>query len=261
VTVEVTSGKNATIAIITGASSGIGRQFAIDLDRDSRLDEIWLCARREDRLRELAESLSKPARILAGDITDKKWREQLLDEIKAERAQIHTLINSAGFGKFEAFCDLDCNERMVEVNCQALTAVTSLCLPYMKAGGRIINMASVAGFMPQYKGAVYAASKAYVISFSRALYQELKDRDITVTAVCPNPMKTEFFEVSGIEIDANPIKKIGIEDVEKVAAKALKRSDKGKDMSVCSLTAKTLRVISRILPHRLVLWFERKSGF
>jgi hypothetical protein len=261
VTVAVSSGKNARIAIISGASSGIGRQFAIDLDGDVRLDEIWLCARREERLQELAASLRKPARVLAGDITDKKWRDRLLLEIKDSECQIHTLINSAGFGKFEAFCDLDCNERMVEVNCQALTALTSLCLPYMQNGGRIINMASVAGFMPQYKAAVYAASKAYVISFSRALHQELKERDITVTAVCPNPMKTEFFEANGIEIDANPIKKIGIEDVEKVAAKALKRSDKGKDMSVCNLPAKILRVISRILPHRLVLWFERKSGF
>ncbi|NLV99509.1 MAG: SDR family NAD(P)-dependent oxidoreductase [Clostridiaceae bacterium] len=260
-TSEISSGRNATIAIISGASSGIGRQFAINLDADTRLDEIWLCARREERLNELAESLTKPTRVLAGDITDKNWRDQLLFKIKDSGSQIHTLINSAGFGKFDAFCDLDCNEDMVEVNCLALTALTSICLPYMKRGGRIINLASVAGFMPQYKAAVYAASKAYVISFSRALHQELKERDITVTAVCPNPMKTEFFEVNGIEFDANPIKKMGFEDVEKVAAKALKRSDKGKDMSVCNLPAKSLRLLSRILPHRLVLWFERKSGF
>lgn len=260
-TANLSAKKGATIAIITGASSGIGRQFAINLDEDERLDEIWLCARREERLNELAEILSKPTRVLAGDVTDKVWREQLQKEIRDSGAQIHTLINSAGFGKFESFCDLSCNERMVEVNCQALTAVTSLCLPYIKRGGRIINMASVAGFMPQYRAAVYAASKAYVISLSRALHQELKDRDITVTAVCPNPMETEFFEVSGIELDSNPIKKIGIEDVERVASKALKRSDKGKDMSVCSVPAKLLRVISRILPHRLVLWFERISGF
>ena len=99
------------------------------------------------------------------------------------------------------------------------------------------------------------------MSWSRALHQELKDRNITVTAVCPNPMRTEFLEVSGTDIEDNPIKKIGIEDVERVAARALKRSDRGKDMSVCSLPARFLRLISRIVPHRLILWFERKSGF
>jgi short-subunit dehydrogenase len=255
------SDKRPTIAIITGASSGIGRQFALDLDSDTRLDEIWLCARREERLQDLSAKLDKKTRIIPGDISESAWRKKLLAEISESGAQIHTLINSAGFGKFEAFCDLDCNERMVEVNCQALTAVTSLCLPYIVNGGRIINMASVAGFMPQYKAAVYAASKAYVISFSRALHQELKDRNITVTAVCPNPMRTEFLEVSGTDIEDNPIKKIGIEDVERVAARALKRSDRGKDMSVCSLPARFLRLISRIVPHRLILWFERKSGF
>ncbi|MDD4540838.1 MAG: SDR family NAD(P)-dependent oxidoreductase [Eubacteriales bacterium] len=258
---NLSSSAKPRIAVITGASSGIGWQFALMLDSDERLDEIWLCARREERLRELTGLLAKPARVLAGDITDEKWRKLLQDEIIASGVQIHTLINSAGFGKFEAFCDLDCNERMVEVNCQALTSITSLCLPYMENGGRIINMASVAGFMPQYNAAVYAASKAYVISFSRALHQELKDRKITVTAVCPNPMETEFFEANGMVIGSNPIKRIGIEDVKRVVAKALKRSDQGKDMSVCSLPAKLLRVISRIVPHRLVLWFERKSGF
>ena len=153
-TSEISSGRNATIAIISGASSGIGRQFAINLDADTRLDEIWLCARREERLNELAESLTKPTRVLAGDITDKNRRDQLLFKIKDSGSQIHTLINSAGFGKFDAFCDLDCNEDMVEVNCLALTALTSICLPYIKRGGRIINLASVAGFMPQYKAAV-----------------------------------------------------------------------------------------------------------
>ena len=74
-------------------------------------------------------------------------------------------------------------------------------------------------------------------------------------------MRTEFLEVSGTDIEDNPIKKIGIEDVERVAARALKRSDRGKDMSVCSLPARFLRLISRIVPHRLILWFERKSGF
>ena len=90
-TVAVSSGKNARIAIISGASSGIGRQFAIDLDGDVRLDEIWLCARREERLQELAASLRKPARVLAGDITDKKWRDRLLLEIKDSECQIHKI--------------------------------------------------------------------------------------------------------------------------------------------------------------------------
>ncbi len=260
-TINVSDQTSPTIAVITGASSGIGRQFALYLDEDERLDEIWLCARREERLQELAGALSKSSRILAGDVTDEKWRDYLKNELVDSDAQIHTLINSAGFGKFDAFCDIDCNERMVEVNCQALTAICHLCLPHIKKGGRILNLASVAGFMPQYNAAVYAASKAYVISFSRALHQELKDRAITVTAVCPNPMETEFFEASGIELSNNPIKKIGVEKVEQVASKALKRSEKGKDLSVCSVSAKSLRLLSRVLPHRLVLWFERISGF
>ncbi len=251
-----------SIAIITGASSGLGREFVWLLDQSQEIDEIWLAARRENRLREIAEQLTHKTVIVAGDVTDPDWLSRLEQKLADENLQIDTLINSAGIGKIGTFSDigLDTNALMVEVNVLALTKICSVCLPYLKKGGRILNVASVAAFLPQANFAVYAATKAYVLSLSRALNKELHKFGATVTAVCPNPMETEFFNFSGRKEKAQAIKNLGLEEPEKVARVALRKSAKGKDISVSSFISRLVRFSSRIFPHPFILWLEEKIG-
>ncbi len=251
---------STSIAIITGASSGVGREFAHQLDSDPEIDEFWLCARREERLQELARELTTPSRILAGSVTDDAWLRSLRAALAKEEVRVKVLVNSAGFGMNKRFMDIpeDVNADMVEVNCEALTRLCQIAIPAMGEGSRILNIASVASFLPQPNFAAYAATKAYVTHFSRALHAELKGKKITVCSVCPNPMETEFFEVAGNRM--SPLKKIGMEPVEGVVRKALRRSARGKDLSVYSPVAQGVRLISRILPHRFILFMERVLG-
>lgn len=251
-----------TIDIITGASSGIGREFAKELDPLYECDEIWLIARRRERLEALAGTLTTPARIFAGDLTDPAFLETIRSALKNESVQIATLVNSAGFGKIgsvEALGEEE-NAAMIELNVLALSRMTSLCLPYMQRGGRIFQLASVAAFLPQPTFTVYAATKSFVLSYSRALHRELKPQHITVTAVCPNPVETEFFDHVGSGKATAAIKKIGVEQAQTVVQTAIRRAEKGKDISLSSGMAKCIHVVSKLLPHRFVLWVEKRMG-
>jgi len=250
------------VAVITGASSGLGRELALQLAADPRIDEFWLCARRSERLEELAARLAKPCRILAGDVSDPVWIENLKARLAVDKVRIHILVNSAGYGKLGSVEALgeELNGNMVDVNCAALVRISSVCLPYMQDGGRILNIASVAAFLPQMDFAVYAATKAFVLNYSRALHRELKARRITVTTVCPNPMATEFFDVAGESPKVAAFKKLGVEPVEGVAAKALRRSDQGKELSIYGAPAHAIRILAKILPHNFILWAEGRLG-
>lgn len=254
--------KPIKIALITGASSGLGYEFAKQLDSDHRIDEIWLCARREQRLIALSNELNHKTRVLDGDVTDYDWQTKLSLLLNSKNIRIHTLINSAGIGKKGSVEEigLENNSYMVELNCKALTRICSICLPFMMENSRILNVSSTASFLPQPQFAVYAATKAYILSYSRALNKELKNEKITVTTVCPNPMDTEFFCHTGKPQQISRLKKIGIEDVKKVAIKALKKSDKNSDISLQSCISHFIRLISRILPHPFILWIEEKIG-
>ena len=187
------------IVIITGASSGIGREFALQLDTlFSNMDEIWLVARRKERMEELSRRLTTKCRIISMDITDPVYMEQFAEILQIAKPQIRMLVNCAGFGLMGAVETLSLQEQksMIELNAVALTEMTYRCLPYMRKNSRIIQLASSAAFLPQENFAVYAATKAYVLSFSQALNQELKKRHIYVTSVCPGPVDTEFFDIA-----------------------------------------------------------------
>ena len=190
------------IVIITGASSGIGREFAMQMDAYfESIDEFWLVARNRGKLMPLAKSLKHNARIFAMDITDREKLSDLEDAVFRHKATVRMLINCAGYGIMGEFCEQDRSLElgMIRLNCEALTELTHRMVPFMREGSRIIQMASSAAFLPQPDFAVYAATKSYVLSFSRALGEELKRDGIYVTAVCPGPVDTEFNSVANVE--------------------------------------------------------------
>ena len=163
------------IIIITGASSGLGVEFALQLDNIfQKIDEIWLIARRKKEMLEVAQYLEHTTRILDMDVTDEKQMERLEKLLADEKPVIRMLVNCAGYGIMGAFSTSNIGEElgMIDVNCKALTRMTYLCIPYMQKNSRIIQLASSAAFLPQPNFAVYAATKSYVHSFSRALNQE-----------------------------------------------------------------------------------------
>lgn len=250
------------IAVVTGASSGMGREFVRQIGYFYRnLDEIWVIARRRGRLEALEKESRVPIRIFDGDLLKKQIYKQYHSELKACRPDVRMLINAAGFGRSGTFNDIASEDKklqtdMVDLNCRALTRMIQITLPYMNKGGRIINLASAAAFCPQNGFAVYAATKAYVLSLSRALSSELRFRGISVTAVCPGPVDTEFFRVSG-ELTA-PLKKLTMAKAPAVVRKALKDSRKRREVSVYGAAMKTARIGAKLLPHRLILKAEEK---
>ncbi len=241
------------IAIVTGASSGMGREAAFQLvDKYAGLEEIWLIARREDRLEEVKDKLPVPSRTLAIDLTDVSNVAKLQSLLESEKPNVKILVNAAGFGKLGDVDELPLQDEsgMIQVNCGSLTAITRTVLPYMSDKSRIINFASAAAFLPQPGFSVYAATKSYVYSFSRALNVELSSRSIAVTAVCPGPVNTEFFTVAeeGTHT-ASPFKKMFMAKPQKVVKKALRDSAMGKSVSVYGIPMKLAGLCCKFLPQ------------
>lgn len=176
------------IAVITGASSGMGRRFAETVDTFGRFDEVWVIARHEAALEGLRERVPFPVRPLALDLTDRSSFATYAKALTEEPVEVGLLVNASGFGKFRAVVDtpLEVNLNMVDLNCQAVMALCQLTIPYMPEGGQIINIASVAAFQPIPYIDVYGASKAFVLSFSRALNRELRGRGIRSWPFAPS---------------------------------------------------------------------------
>ena len=238
------------IALITGASSGLGREFARQIPKlYQNLDEIWVVARRAERLNELEMELKVPVRIFDGDLN----QDYIYKTLGKSHANVRMLVNAAGYGKIGTFCEYGWKEEtgMVDLNCRSLTRMTALCLPYMHCGSRIVNLSSAAAFGPQPGFAVYAATKSYVYSLSMALGRELKGSGIYVTAVCPGPVDTEFFDHTGKEVAS--VKKKFRADAKDVVRKALIDSARGKKISVYGLSMKAAQVASKIVPDSVIV--------
>ena len=244
------------IAIITGASSGMGYETALQLDRLlQKTDELWLIARSEDKLEELKGRLRNNVRIIPMDLTcpESFWDfEKLLMKTKP---QIRFLINCAGFGYMGSVDAIPVKQQadMIECNCVALTKMTVLCLPYLCRNARVIQFASSAAFMPQPNFAVYAATKAYVLSFSKALAEELRAKHVYVTGVCPGPVATAFFDKAEVHGTTLAIKKYFMETPTRVVERALRDSCLKKTVSVCGLPMKAFYLVSQIIPDKLLL--------
>lgn len=243
------------IAIITGASSGIGKAYVKQLVLSKEaFDSIWVVARRLDRLQELC-SLSPnivPVQCdLGQDIS------AIVSKLEKDRPEIGLLINCAGMGRRGNIIDRTRSDisDTIDLNCTSLSTLTFEAIKYMTHGSRIINVASSAAFMPQPGFAVYAASKSYVVSFTRALACELRTRGIKVTAVCPGPVNTEFNSLAtdGKSTEFKGFRKLLAADAEKLAKASLKASFRGRVLYVYGFSQKALHVASKFLPIGLIL--------
>ena len=241
------------IAIITGASSGIGKEFLLTIPKDKVYDEVWVMARNKNALEKLAELVDRNIVVVDGDLTDNRVIDRLIKKLDQEKPVVKLLINCSGFGKFGKTGDVNIDEslNMIDLNCKALTAVTLACLPYMEKGTEIMQVASIAGFSPIPYLNVYAASKAYVLSFSQSLKSEYKKQDIKVLAVCPFWTKTQFFDRAK-NSDEQIIKKYFVMyDPHKVALRAWKDLKRNRYTSSYGKLNKFLVFLMKITPTRL----------
>ena len=252
------------IIVVTGASSGMGVCFARQLACE-KPDELWIVARRKHRLENLKKEIesekSVKVRVVDIDVSGSEGARRFKAILDVERNsgdfEISVLVNNAGFGTYGEFADTDTDREMemVDLNCTSLTGITGFALPYMKKGSRIINTASLASFLPLGNFAVYGASKAYVLSLSVALAAELKPRGISVTALCPGPVSTEFANVASK--GAREKVRHGLSP-EKTVEHAIKASRRGRLYSMRFFKWKIQAWASPYVNRYLGAWFTYK---
>lgn len=249
------------IAVITGASSGMGREFVYALDRDEKFDELWVLARREQRLLELKDKCRAKIRPIVLDLQDRESFALYRELLEQEKPEIAVLVNAAGFGLFGAFMDMDMDRQLdiIDLNSRALTAMCYMSVPYMAKGSRIYNMGSMSSWQPVPYINVYGASKAYVLNFSRALGVELKDRGIKVMAVCPGWITTEFFDHAIHDDTISYFNRYY--PPEQVIEKALKDMKKGKNASVLGFPERMQVLLVKHLPVSFVMktWCKQQG--
>ena len=245
------------IAVITGASSGMGRRFAETIEQYGALDEVWAIARRAPELEALRKTVPFPIRPLALDLTDRRSFAAYAEALAAEPVEVGLLLNASGFGKFRAVVDtpLEVNLNMTDLNCQAVVALCQLTAPYMPRGGQIINIASVAAFQPIPYINVYGATKAFVLSFSRALNRELRSRGVRVMALCPFWTRTAFFARATTEGGGESVVKmyVAMYEPEQLVQRAWRDARRGKDVSQFGFVARFQTALAKLLPHSLVM--------
>lgn len=243
------------IAIVTGASSGLGRSFIRQLDKQGGLDEIWGVARRRERMEELSKELSIPMRSLALDLTKAESVETLRSLLKETGADVRVLVNSAGFGKFGTYADMTLQETgdMIDLNCRAAVALTAAAIPHMSRGARILEICSSAAFQPLPGFNVYAATKAFLLRYSRALRWEVAPRGIKVTAVCPGWIKTEFMDVAKDTKNGRTVRSYPFALRPETVARRALRDSHLLAVTTCGLPALVQRVASKFLPHCFIM--------
>ena len=252
------------IAIVTGASSGMGREFVRQLSEYVQVDEIWAVARRREALEALKAETTVPMRPVVLDLLEKESFDKIRAMLEETRPEIALLVNAAGFGKFGAYHKTTVEDycRMIDLNCKALLVMTRLCIPYMKPGSHILELDSLSAFQPVPYITTYGATKAFVLSYSRAMNRELKGKGIRVMAMNPGWVKTEFFrhafqtndgEVQYFDrlYEAADVVKTGLHDLYKTK----------KDCSIHGLPVKLQVLAVKLVPHRFVMdiWLKQQK--
>lgn len=248
------------IAIVTGASSGIGREYVKQISEREEVDEIWAVARRKERLEELKNSIKTPIIPICIDLKEKNSDEKIKEMLASKNPDVCVLVNAAGYGRFGTVEDtaISDNEGMVELNVNSLMKITQRVLPYMSDGAKIFMLGSRAGFHPIPYMNVYSATKAFVVSFSRALNVELKQRGIRVIAVSPGWVRTEFIDRAS-EGDGKLSYFNSFVTAEQVVTRSYRDISKGKDISVCGFSTRLQLLLAKLLPHKLVMYIWCKQ--
>ncbi len=246
------------IAIITGASSGIGAQFARELKASEGIEEFWFVARREERMRALSEELSVDAKIIEADLTTEEGVSALRASLEESAPKVSYLVNAAGFGNFGTYAELGESEAaaMIDLNCKALVLITHMVIPYMERGGRIIEMGSGSCFTPLPAFNVYAASKAFVLHYTKALNYEIKALGLRATCFCPGWVKTEFIGKATRGERTEPKKFVPLLDCERVVRGCVKAARRGKAMYVVGMFTKLQHLLFKLVPDCILsrLW-------
>lgn len=250
------------IAIVTGAGSGMGKEFALKL-KNEELDEIWAISLENEDLFELTKLMHIKVNEKLMDLSNLDNLNKLQDEILKTSPHILWLINCAGFGKFDDYDNIktETNLNMIDVNCKAMVKLVDMCLPYMKKGSRIVNFASVAGFQPVPYITMYASTKAFVLSYSRALGTELKHKGISVTCVSPYWTKTKFFKRAVNKENVIVKNYIVMYKPKKVIDKAYKDSLNRKALSIYGFVANVQVLLAKLLPASFVqsVWIKQQK--
>ncbi len=256
------------IAIVTGASSGIGREFFLSLkDKYPTLDEIWIVARNEEKLKALQTETQTPLRIFPLDLSKESATKALETALQEEKPAIQYLLCASGFGSFRAIKDDDSDvlQNMVDLNCRSIVGVTKAAYPYIAKGGLVMLIASVAAFQPIPYIATYAASKSFVLSYGRALNKELrKSNGARCMCVCPFWTKTAFFDRAIVKTDENTVvKKYAVMyEPKQIVARAWKDAKKKNcDVSICGAYSKGQALLVKLLPHKVVMsvWMNQQG--
>ena len=253
------------IAIVTGASSGMGKEFVLQLPGAVAVDEIWAIARRGGELEKLRELSAVPVRPIVLDLCREESFATYAALLEAQKPNVRLLVNAAGFGKFGTYSRINAEDecRMIDLNCKALLMMTRLTVPYMAPGSHILELDSLSAFQPVPYITTYAATKAFVLSYSRAMNRELRDRGIRVMAMNPGWVKTEFFDHAFQTNGGNEVQYFNYlyeaKDVVRTGLKDLYHSR--KDYSVHGLPIKFQVFLVKLLPHSLVMsvWLSQQK--
>lgn len=247
---------------MTGASSGMGRDFVLALDRDYSFDEIWVIARRRERLVELGNMTKTKTVPVVLDLSQKESASVLENMLRERNVKVGALVNAAGYGVFKAFRESSREEMegIVDLNDRALVAVTSVVLPFMEKGSFIINLGSNSSHQPVPYIATYAASKAFVLSFSLALGAELKKSGIHVLCVCPGWIKTEFFD-RAVRDNTTIVYYDRYYESRDVVDRAMKDLEKGRTTSILGFPVRMQVRLVKLLPKSLVMhiWLKQQK--
>ncbi|MBR7151358.1 MAG: SDR family NAD(P)-dependent oxidoreductase [Clostridia bacterium] len=249
------------IAVITGASSGMGKEFVLQLSREKQLDEIWVIARRRERLVALQSEVSVKIRPLALDLTLDESIEEYRKLLEAEQPEVSILVNASGVGRFGAFenMELETMYQMIDLNVKAYVGMTYATMPYLKEGSEVYQLDSLSSFQPVPYINVYGATKAFVLSFSRALNVEWKKKGIHVMAVCPGWVKTEFFDHAVTDDTITYYNRFYTPD--QVIKRAIRDMKKRRDVSICGFPVRAQVLATKLLPHKLVMkiWCKQQK--
>ena len=244
------------VAVITGASAGLGKEFLKALPHAfPEIEEYWLISRTKEKLLDAARLVPKQCRVFPLDLTKDESYAKLSRYLSEFTPEVSLLINNSGCGFLGDVGegDLARQIQMVDLNLKGLTAVTHLVIPYMPKGGHIINISSIASFCPNARMTVYSASKSYVTAFTFGIGEELKSKGITATAVCPGPMDTDFIVAGGIKGHSKTFDVLPYCDPEKVAKGALAAAARGRSVYTPTAFYKFYRVVSKLAPTKLMM--------